>query len=250
MSAPRPCIGDTVRYYVSGIEFPNAAIVLHNNMPLGGSAWGVNLLVFSKNGECSLVKDVPYFNEMNGKLVSQAIPTDTISRAISNLPEIEEKIRLSMREYVEAASNGLTQSLKEKKNIDAHLLSIETNSADAEELFKEARRLVGNLLEVKATTEKAMAELVDANTTIKEAKRITESRKKMEENNKKIHDEKEAGKLVGHIVRLKSGGPDMTAMKVFKECEISCAYMVGNKMEELKMPYQALEIVKKPSDAE
>jgi len=246
MSAPRPCIGDTVRYYVSGIEFPSAAIVLHNNMPKGDGSWSLNLLVFSKNGESSFVKDVPYFNARNGELVNQAIPTDTISRKIASIHEITYKIESSIRKYVEDATKGLTQTLKEKKNIDEHLLSIETNSADAQELFVEARRLVGHLLEAQATTEKAMAELLDANTAIKEAKRIESSRQRIAEHKQQKKEEKEAEAFIGHIVRLKSGGPDMTAMKIIKDKGIYCAYMVGNEMVVLNIPHCALDIVNKP----
>jgi len=215
-------------------------------MPTGGSVWSVNLLLFSGIGEPSLVKNVPYFNERNGQLVSQAIPTDTISRAVSNIPEIQDKIETSMRKYVEAATNGLTQSIAEKKRIDAHLLSIETNSADVAELFKEAKLLVRHLFEVKATIERAMAELKDANTTIKEAKRIAASRQRIAEHKEMQKEEKEAKAFIGHIVRMKSGGPNMTAMKVIKDKGIYCAYMVGSEMAVLNLPHCALEIVEKP----
>jgi len=151
-----------------------------------------------------------------------------------------------MRKYVEAATNGLTQSIVEKKRIDAHLLSIETNSADVAELFKEAKLLVRHLFEVKATTERAMAELKDANTTIKEAKRIAASRQRIAEHKEMQKEEKEGKAFIGHIVRMKSGGPNMTAMKVIKDKGIYCAYMVGSEMAVLNLPHCALEIVEKP----
>lgn len=244
-AAPRPCIGDTVRYYESGSELPCAAIVLQNNMPKGGDAWTVNLLVFSGNGETSVKKDVVYFNEKNGRLIGQAIPTDTIQRAVRNIPEIKCGIEYSIKLQMDAAKKELVKSAEEKNRIDAHILSIECANESANEYAREAKRLVGSLIDAEQTIKQAAAELNEANTTIKEAKRITASRQRIAEHKEMQKEEKEAKAFIGHIVRMKSGGPNMTAMKVIKDKGIYCAYMVGSEMAVLNLPHCALEIVEK-----
>lgn len=54
---------------------------------------------------------------------------------------------------------------------------------------------------------------------------------------------------VGDVVVLKSGGPKMTI--VWKEHETSwmCSYFHNNKMEQVRVPEDALELWREPDDS-
>jgi uncharacterized protein YodC (DUF2158 family) len=52
---------------------------------------------------------------------------------------------------------------------------------------------------------------------------------------------------IGQIVRLKSGGPEMTVENVYKDMSYGCQWFAGRKLVCGGFPHDSLEIIK-PND--
>lgn len=49
---------------------------------------------------------------------------------------------------------------------------------------------------------------------------------------------------IGIIVKLKSGGPDMTVRQVYGDNDVDCQWFAGKKLEKGRFPMSSLELVK------
>lgn len=55
---------------------------------------------------------------------------------------------------------------------------------------------------------------------------------------------KQNGFKVGEIVKLKSGGPEMTVQKVFDDQTYRCQWFAGKKLDNGVFPVESLQAVK------